>query len=264
MKSTPERTVCWFSCGAASATATHLVVRQLRLMGEPPPVIVYCNVKEEHPDNMRFLKDCEAWFGQEVLILENEKYGGSIYEVFKKTRYLKGVKGARCTGALKKDVRKAFERPTDLQVFGYTSDEQHRIDRFKDENYMVQTWDVLIEHDVSKQDCLDTVMAAGIELPAMYKLGYRNANCIGCVKGEAGYWNKIRVDFPEVFERMADMEEELGRTVCKIERRTADTPPGERPKAVRVPLRELPPDQGNYSMELNIECGIFCNSEEAR
>ena len=33
---------------------------------------------------MRFLHDCEKWFGQEVLILKNEKYNGSCHEVFKK------------------------------------------------------------------------------------------------------------------------------------------------------------------------------------
>ena len=39
---------------------------------------------------------------------------------------------------------------------------------------------------------------AGIELPEMYKLGYQHNNCIGCVKSSgAGYWNKIKIDFPE-------------------------------------------------------------------
>ena len=32
-------------------------------------------------------------------------------------------------------------------------------------------------------------------------MGYNNNNCIGCIKGGMGYWNKIRVDFPEVFEK---------------------------------------------------------------
>ncbi len=46
----------------------------------------------------------------------------------------------------------------------------------------------------------------------MYDLGYPNNNCIGCVKGGMGYWNKIRKDFPEVFQKRAvarsvDLEE---------------------------------------------------------
>lgn len=56
---------------------------------------------------------------------------------------------------------------------------------------------------------------AGIEIPAMYKMGYNNNNCIGCVKGGMGYWNKIRKDFPKVFDRMAKIEREVGATCLK-------------------------------------------------
>ena len=47
------------------------------------------------------------------------------------------------------------------------------------------------------------VHRAGVKLPAMYGLGYEHNNCIGCVKGGMGYWNKIRKDFPDAFEKMA-------------------------------------------------------------
>jgi hypothetical protein len=87
----------------------------------------------------------------------------------------------------------------------------------------------------------------------MYVLGYRNNNCIGCVKGGAGYWNKIRVDFPETFERMAKVEEYLGRTVCKIT---------EEGVTRRVSLRELPPHVGDYESEPDMSCGIFCHMAE--
>ena len=246
------RTVSWFSCGAASAVATKLAIAS----GEPITV-AYCEVAEEHPDNARFLRDCEKWFGQKIIILGNDKYSRSIYEVFERTQYLKGPSGARCTGELKKSVREKFEKPTDRQVFGYTVEEQNRVDRFIDANNDVDIWPILIERGLTKNDCLAMLLNAGIELPTMYKLGYHNNNCIGCVKGEAGYWNKIRVDFPEVFERMAQTEELLNRTVCKIEK-TVD---GKR-TLERIPPRELPPDQGDYPSEINIQCGIFCHMAE--
>jgi hypothetical protein len=246
------RTISWFSCGAASAVATKLAIST----GESVTV-AYCEVAEEHPDNKRFLKDCEKWFGQEIIVLGNDKYNRSIYEVFEATRYLKGPSGARCTGELKKAVRKEFELANDRQVFGYTVDEKHRVGRFVDANNDVDIWPILIEKGLTKEDCLAMVKRAGIKLPTMYKLGYRNNNCIGCVKGEAGYWNKVRVDFPAVFERMAKMEELLGRTVCKIEK-TVD---GKR-TLERISLRELPPDQGSYPTETEIQCGIFCELAE--
>lgn len=52
---------------------------------------------------------------------------------------------------------------------------------------------------------------------------------------------KIRVDFPEAFDRMAKLERFKGHTVFKD-----------------CYLDELPPDAGNYPKEQHIECGIFC------
>lgn len=245
-----DRIVCWFSCGAASAVATKLAIAENA--GRLPLVIVNTEVAEEHPDNKRFFNDCQEWFGQQIEVLRNETYGASIYQVFANTRYLKGPSGAACTRLLKKHVRHGFERPGDRQVFGFTAEEAGRLDRFLDANN-IDVWAPLIDRGLGKGDCLGMLKGAGIELPMMYRLGYHNNNCIGCVKGEAGYWNKIRVDFPETFERMAEIEEYLGRTVCKIERGG---------KLERIPLRQLPPDAGDYPSEQKIECGLFCEMAE--
>jgi hypothetical protein len=51
------RVVSWFSCGAASAVATKLALRD-----SPDAVVAYCETGAEHPDNERFLADCERWF----------------------------------------------------------------------------------------------------------------------------------------------------------------------------------------------------------
>ena len=257
--SNEKRIVCWFSCGAASAVATKLAITENNKGERLPLIIAYTEIREEHPDNKRFLSECQEWFGQEVIVLKDSKYNTSIYDVFKKVRYLKGPKGAACTRLLKKAVRKDFEKPTDRQVFGYTADarEIKRVDKFIDANNDVDLWTPLIDRGIAHSDCLAIIEKAGIELPEMYKLGYKNNNCIGCVKGEAGYWNKIRVDFPEVFERMARMEEYLGRTVCKIEKRVNGITVRTRPT-----LRELPPDAGDYESEADISWGICCLSAD--
>ena len=241
------RIVCWFSCGAASAVATKLVIAENN--GKLPLIIAYTEVVEEHPDNWRFLSDCEKWFGQEIQILRNEKYEGSIYKVFEKNRYIVGIAGAPCTRLLKKEVRLKFEQATDRQVFGYTAEEQGRLDRFIDANPDVNICTPLIDKGLSKEDCLAMLENASIELPKMYRLGYHNNNCIGCVKGGAGYWNKIRVDFPEHFDRMAKLERNIGASITKS-------------KGERVYLDELPPDAGDYPTEQNIECSIFCHMAE--
>lgn len=248
MKNEPTRIVCWFSCGAASAVATKLAIQDND--GRLPLVVAYTEVKQEHPDNKRFLAECQEWFGQPIEVLRNEQYGGDIYEVFLRTRYLVGPTGAACTRLLKKGVRNTFERLGDQQVFGFTVEEQQRFLDFQDNNGEIDVDVPLIRHGLTKQDCLGVLADAGIEIPAMYKLGYKNNNCIGCVKGGAGYWNKIRRDFPEVFEKMAQVEEELGRTI------NSTRVGGERK---RITLRELDPNAGRYEDEADISCGIVCN-----
>jgi hypothetical protein len=238
-----KRIVCWFSCGAASAVATKIAISELKEGQEL--IIAYTEVVEEHSDNKRFLTDCEQWFGRKIQVLRNEKYEGSIFNVFTKSKYIVGIAGAPCTKFLKKEVRQKFEQVNDRQVFGYTVEEQHRLDRFIDANNDVDIWTPLIDKGLGKEDCLAMLKNAGIELPMMYKLGYHNNNCIGCVKGGAGYWNKIRVDFPENFNRMAKLERLIGASITKS-------------KGVRVYLDELPEDAGDYPKEPNIECSIFC------
>ena len=244
------RIISWFSCGAPSAVATKLA---------RPDVIAYCEVKEEHPDNMRFLRDCEKWFGQEVLILGNDKYGRSAREVWRQTRFLVGPTGARCTTELKKKVRQQFQEPDDVIVMGYTADETDRVAKFQGANAEGHNlWPILVERGLTRSDCKAVVERAGIELPAMYLLGYRNNNCIGCIKGQAGYWNKIKDDFPEDFQETAQIEAELGRTICKREWTNGG---GER-QLERFPLSELPPDLGDYPNEMDIECSLFCRMAE--
>jgi hypothetical protein len=122
-------------------------------------------------------------------------------------------------------------------------------DRFEKNNPEVIFSAVLINDGISKDDCIKIIEDAGIDLPVMYKMGYKNNNCIGCPKGAKGYWNKIRIDFPDVFERMAKTEKLLG---AKLNIMNVDK------KRIRVPLYELPPDVGNYKSELPISCGLLC------
>lgn len=62
--------------------------------------------------------------------------------------------------------------------------------------------------------------------------------CIGCVKGGMAYWNKIRVDFPDIFEKTAKIERKIGRSCIK-----------------NVFLDELKLDQGRGKPPLVMDCG---------
>ena len=218
---------------------------------------VYCDTSSEHPDNARFMRDVEQWTGVTVTVLRSEKYA-DIWDVFEKTRWLAGVGGARCTGELKKRLREDFQRASDLQVFGFDAGERSRAARFSEHHTEVSGWFPLIEADIGKGDALEMVQRAGIELPVMYALGYEHNNCIGCPKGQAGYWNKIRVDFPAVFDRMAKVERELNAAICKTE----PTVKGKRQR-LRVFLDELDPGAGRPDDLERAGCSVFCQIETA-
>ena len=245
-----------FSCGAASATATKLALAEF---GASNVRVIYLKTNAEHRDNERFLRDCQEWFGVEIEQHQSPDFYDP-WDVFERTRFLVGPTGARCTAELKRKVAESlvdFGPNQPNEILGYTADEESRVRQFIAQNTERKLYPILVERGLTKDDCLGFIDRAGIELPAMYKLGYRNNNCIGCVKGQAGYWNKIRVDFPDVFERMAQVEEKLGRAICK---REWTDPNGER-RLERIPLRELPEDLGDYPGEPNIQCGLICMSE---
>ncbi len=241
-----QKAIAWFSCGAASAIATVLAAEKYDIEA------VYCKVVEEHPDNLKFIEEFTRATGIPVTIIMNERYEGSIYKVFEHRRFLKGPHGAQCTGLLKKQVRKDYKPRGEYQydwihVFGYTVDEQHRAQRFLEGNPEVTPDFLLIENGINKQECFTRLQALGLELPAMYKLGYTNNNCIGCVKGGMGYWNKIRKDFPDTFLRMSLMEREIGHSINKD-------------KNGPIYLDELDPDRGVLKDDTPGDCGFNCEA----
>ncbi len=248
-----SRVVSWFSCGAASAVATKIMLSKNQTVD-----IVYCHVVEEHWDNIRFLQDCEKWFNQKVTILRNEHYNGSCFNVFE-TNYFRTPSGSPCTRALKQQVRLKYQHDDDTIVFGYTLEEENRLNRFIDNNNGINVVAPLIDAGLSKSDVLAMIERAGIELPQMYKLGYEHNNCVGCVKGGMGYWNKIRVDFPDRFKQYADMEKRKGYTILKEQKINKKT--GKR-EAVPLYLHDLEPDRGRMSDEPEIQCGILCENTE--
>lgn len=248
-----SRLVMWFSCGAASAVACKMALNNNDLVEQFDEVVIaYCKVREEHEDNERFMLECQEWFGHPITTLMHEGYDGSIYNVFEKN-YMRTPAGSPCTRALKKQVRGNFQQDGDVQVFGFTVEEAKRAKDFERNNPNIDCEWILIDNGITKENCLAMVERAGIELPVMYKLGYEHNNCVGCVKGGMGYWNKIRVDFPDEFKRMADFEKRKGYTVLK-EPKTGEP----------LYLHDLEPTRGRFADEPKIECGIQCELAEQR
>lgn len=239
----------WFSGGATSAVAIKKVID-----AGHDVVIYYFETGAHHPDHERFLKDCEKWYGRPINVIRNKK-AGDLYQVLNRG-YINSAHGAYCTKLLKKDMRIMLEKilDYDYQIFGfeYAKKEVNRALSFYREYPEAKPIFPLIELKMNKTDALREIMNAGIELPAMYKLGYSNSNCIGCVKGGKGYWNRIRKDFPDAFKRMAEIERRVGATCLK------ETVNG---KGKKLYLDELDPEAGRDESISLPECGVTCEVE---
>jgi len=203
------RTIAWFSCGAASALAAKLT----------DSIPVYCETGAEHPDNERFLRECEQWFGRSVTRIKSERYSDT-WDVWTRCRYLSGINGARCTAELKFKPRIEFQRPDDIHVFGYTADgpDVRRADTLRKNFPELDIRTPLIDRCLTKQAVLEVVRRAGLTLPVMYGLGFHCNNCVPCVKAQSpSYWALIRREFPEQFARMAKLARELDVRLCRID-----------------------------------------------
>ena len=231
--------VAWFSAGVSSAVATRLAIDEI-------DEILYTHINDQHPDTMRFVRESEAWFGKPVTILQSEK---ADVETAVRTAggkgYINGVAGASCTRSLKRRVRQEWEqahpgRPT-TYFWGMDANEAHRAERVLETMPEFNHRFPLIEQKIGKAEAHEILRASGIQRPAMYELGYHNNNCVGCVKGGMGYWNKIRIDFPQVFQSRANLEREVGASCIN-----------------GIFLDELDPQSGRHEGPILDECGLLC------
>lgn len=212
---------------------------------------LYIDIADQHEDSIRFIHDCEKVIGEQIQILRSSQYR----TVEDCVRAFGGFKNSKngfspCTNWLKKRVRKEWEyKHKDYEityVWGFDANEKRRAEATVEANPQAEHEFPLIEKNLSKSDVHAMLEEIGIKRPVMYDMGYPNNNCIGCLKGGMGYWNKIRVDFPQVFESRAKLEREVGKTILKD-------------RNGYIYLDELEPNRGNMDMEIFPECSIMCH-----
>jgi hypothetical protein len=231
------KTISWFSAGVSSAVATKLAISDI-------DQIIYTHVADQHSDTLRFVRDCEVWLGKPITILQSIYRDIETACLLYGTGYINGPRGAQCTKTLKKRTRKYWERYQDDDIeyiWGFDVDEQKRCDGLTDSMPEYSHRFPLIENRISKNKAHEILRASGIKRPLMYEMGYNNNNCVGCVKGGMGYWNHIRVDFPDVFQKRAVLERKVNGTCIK-----------------GVFLDELDPERGRHTPPIVDDCGVFC------
>ena len=195
--------VCWFSTGISSFVACYLA--------KDVDEIIYTHVANQHPDSLRFLHDCEKLLGRKITVLQSDEY------------------------------REREHPDHHIYVWGMDAAEKNRAARLERTLTDYEHEFPLIEYNLTKEEAHGIADKLGLKRPIMYDMGYRNNNCVGCIRGGMGYWNKIRVDFPEVFARRAKQEREIGHSCIN-----------------GVFLDELDPTRGNINDEVMEDCTIAC------
>ena len=230
--------VCWISAGVSSFIAGYLERDTI-------DKFIYIDIEDQHQDSMRFIKDCEKVLGKEIEILQSPYK--SVEDAIRAAGIIRNARTGfyPCTNWLKKRIRKEWEyEHIDYDVtyvWGFDCNEKNRADALVETMFEFTHCFPLIDKDITKQEAHGMCERLGVHRPAMYDLGYNNNNCIGCVKGGMGYWNKIRVDFPGVFENRSKLERDIGSSILK-----------------ECYLDELDPDRGRMSEEIPIDCSIMC------
>jgi hypothetical protein len=144
----------------------------------------------------------------------------------------------------------------DVEIYGYTANEKHRVIQWQNHNTDRIIECPLIPKFLTKEDCHGIIESVGIDLPLMYHQGFQNNNCVACVKARdaPNYWKRIRKYYPEEFQRMAELERKLNFQINRISINGKKTP---------TYLDELTPGEPSGNDEVKVSCGLFCMSEAA-
>lgn len=222
------RIIAWWSGGVTSAVACK---KAIDLYGVDVVDVIFIDTDNEDYDTYRFLKDCEKWYNLRIKTISCLKklkntteyeyidIGGEyedILDIWYQHLSLNVATGAICSTKLKRRVREVYQKsnPNYLyQIFGFEFEkkEVNRAINLKINHPKVKPIFPLLMLGINKQDSIKIVEEVGIKVPNMYSYGFQNNNCFGtgCVQGGIGYWKKMQVDFPDKFDKMAEVEHNL-------------------------------------------------------
>lgn len=270
--------ICWWSGGITSAVACKIASD---LFGKERCRFIMIDTHNEDDDTYRFKKDCEVWYDKRIETISaiGDTYE-SIQDVWVKHKSLNVANGAVCSYMLKRKVRERWQAENNFihQVFGFEFDKKefNRALSLKINHPKSRPIFPLIMMGYTKEDCVKIVQDSSIDIPRVYKLGFKNNNCFktGCVQGGIGYWQKIKRDFPDKYNAMADIEHMLtgikGEPVTMLKDQGADAKESARSSGLKwkqfVFLKKHPSypeikcldDMKAHDIKPLFECNGFC------
>ena len=146
-----QKIIAWFSCGITSAIACKLALDKY---GKDKVIPIYIDINTAHPDNERFIRQCEGWYGTTILRRKSQKFNNQ-FEVIESYRDIKQFNETHCRLELKKKVRQAIEAEFNVehQIFNYqfTLEEINKAIKFKQQYPTSKPLFPLIEEGIDKK-----------------------------------------------------------------------------------------------------------------
>ena len=211
-----RRIVVGFSGGLTSAWCAGWA---LRTYPKDEVVLLWHDVKEEHPDTVRFVHEMAAALDMPVTEWSD---GRSVTQLFRDEAYLGNNQNAMCSRILKqipgsKYIAAAIECGYEVvKVVGMSAKEPDRVanQAAKAVNGGFTVRFPMIETGTTKQQATDWVLSMGVKPSAIYCWS-EHANCVGCVKGGMAYWQAVAKNAPDVYAQRIALEEEFGHGILR-------------------------------------------------
>lgn len=205
------RVICWWSGGVTSAVACKIAID---MFGHRNCDVIMIDTWNEESDTYRFKKDCEKWYKMPIgTISRIPSDYKNIQAVWDKYSSLNTATGAICSTVLKREVREKWQKQNPgftHQVFGFEFEKKEFNRALSMSINYPNSKPIfpLLMMGYDKKKCISLIQEAGITVPAAYSYGFKNNNCLqtGCVQGGIGYWQKMQREFPDKFDRMAEVE----------------------------------------------------------
>ena len=200
--------VVQFSGGVGSwATAKRVAERY----GTKDMVLLFANVRAEHPDTYRFLIEAAANVGAPLTVIQD---GRTPQQVMSDERIIGNSRFDPCSKILKRQLldrwcKENCEPADTIRYIGIDWTEGHRLETFRKRILPWHAEAPMCEPPLmDKNDMKAWLGREGIELPELYKLGFSHNNCGGgCIKAGQGQWALYLKHFPNGYKKWEEWEE---------------------------------------------------------
>lgn len=177
--------------------------------------VVYCDTYMDFPAMVKHIekvREIVESHGIKFTVIKNEHSFEHI--MFEKGKSWPDARVRWCTGDLKRDLLKkhntAIKKNYDLvQYVGFAADELHRTERrnAKQDNKVFP----LIEWGMTEADCLKFCYDRGFTWDGLYEI-FDRVSCWCCPLKNLEELRKLRKHFPDLWEKLRDMDNRTWRT----------------------------------------------------